>query len=764
MKKTPGIGKFILIILLLASVTLPAAAYDGIDLDYRSTDIKDVIRSLALIAGENVIVDDSAVGEVTVQLSDVTYEEAMEHLLNIKGLEAHEENGITIVAAPDRVDDLYREIERELISLDYIAAEKAQEILVEMIPEIDIQISPSRNRLILRGFSRHITEAKELLADIDEPADRDHRVVEVKEQNPQDIAEELRELFPELTVRPRSAAGDVIVQGKTDLVTEAADMIAELDVPDREVEEIYRVQELEPEELVGEISDLYPAERLQITREENLIILRGEPGPVEETLELLAELDEVEAVEERFSYRADYIDVEELEEIITELNPDLSVAKSEGERRIVIQGDESDIEQTRDLIADLDQPRRQVVIDVLIEEVSHTELEERGIDPNIFSDITTIGVDYEEGQIDVSAPDLFQVMEEGEASQTLANPRLMSLDGEEAQLTIGDRVPYEVIEIVDGEPQTVDYEYADVGINLDFEPRITSDNSVILNIKPEVSSITEMGGELTPPQVRTRELESVLSLQDGETFAVGGLIQDELEETVRKFPVLADLPILGELFRYTQQEEEKTEIIIFMTPEIIDISEGMPEDVMEDYDKIEDQFAPAAEERVDEFERETEETDYERVESEDLQTAISEVMEEMMAESAVKEDGEKRVMTAREINQILFRSRQQRRSDWPETYEFTFISDSEIPASELKELYNISADSLEKEKLEEGRYQYKLELPGVMVYEAEEGDTLEDLAEISGVPARNILEASRRAERKFEAGDILILPFDTING
>ena len=541
--------------MLLIAVTMPATADNNIDLDYRGTDIRDVIRSLALIAGENVVVDDSVEGEITVQLSDVSFETALEHLLKSKDLESHRREDVIIVATPERLDELYREVGRELITLNHLATGEAREILVEALPGVNVHELPGQNRLLLTGFPDRLQEAKALMDDIDEPQDREQRIIDIYEQRPEKLAEEVRQFFPMLTVRPRTDTGDIIIQGSSREVKEAAEFILELDVPARDIEEMYRASYIGAEELVRQVEGLFPPEKLQVSRDNEIISLRGRPEAVNEAREILAELDEESEIEKRLSYRSDYIALQELKGIVEDLHPELDIASSEGGRDIILQGAETAVEKASSLISELDRPRRQVMIEVLIEEISHTELEQRGVDPGILEDITTIGIDYEEGEIDVTAPDLFQLLDEEGVSRTIARPRLMSLDGEEATLTIGDRVPYEVKEVVDGEIQTVDYEYADVGINLDFVPTITRDDTITLDIKPEVSSITEMGDELTPPQVRTRELENIIYLEDEQTFAVGGLIQDELEETVREFPFLADLPLLGELFRYRTEEE-----------------------------------------------------------------------------------------------------------------------------------------------------------------------------------------------------------------
>ncbi len=751
------------VILLLAAIIAPASAAQNIDLDYRSTDIKDVIRSLALIANENVVVDDSAAGEVTVQLRNVSFEEALTHLLNIKNLEAKEEDGVLIIATPERIDEIYREVERKLFDLDYISPDEAQGILEELLPEINVRSLAEQNRLILLGFADQLVEAEDLLAGIDEPEEREQRVIKVNEQPPAEIAEKVEEFFPDLNIRYRSGTEDVIIQGSPRDVSEADEFIKELDVPDTEVEEIYRVQELDPEQLKEEISGLYPEEKLNIRQEDNIIFLQGEPRIISEAKEMLTELDYEEKVESRITVRTDYIDLEELEEILTDLKPNLEISTSSEERKIVMQGYEDILDRAETLVYELDQPRRQVMLEVQVEEISHTALEERGIDPGQLEDITTIGIEYREdglpAGINFTLPDLYQFMEGEGISQTKANPRLLTLDGETAELIIGDRVPYEIVEIVEGTPQTVDYEYADVGVTLEFTPTITRD------IKPEVSSITEMGEELTPPQVRTREFENTISLQDGQSFAVGGLIQDQLEETVRQFPLLGDLPILGELFTYREEDEEKTEIIIFITTEIVDLGD----DVLAKENSEREPDVQETEENDEYFEEQEvdEEETKKKVKPEfdfaedrkPLSERIGEMLEEKLQieDKEDKKEVEKRKLTSRELSQILFQSRLQRRDNWEEEYEFAFTSSERKTEEKIAEIYRVGLERIEINSINE-KFKYTLNLPAKMVYVLKENETIEDIAEKSGVPAENIRRASRIEEE--EPGDIIILPYD----
>ncbi len=708
--------------------------YDDIiiDLEYQETDIKDVIRSLAVAADVNIIVDDSAQGEVTVQLQAVTFQEAFSHLLKIKDLDYHIDGNLVIVAIPDRLEDLYQKTEQELYSLEHLDPEEAREVLGEVIPGLSVQTIADESRLILRGFSQQIADGKDFLAEIDTPRDKTHQIINLTEQSPEDIAEELEALFPDLTVRPRATTGDIIIQGRSKTLEEAKDFIKEIDVPDRDVEKIYRAQDLEARELAAEIEGMYPEDRLKIRVQNNLILLDGSPGVVDDVIELLEELDEKEEVKERRRIRVDYIDLEEMEEIVTGMEPDLEIQTSSGERALVIQGDESAVNRAEDLVAEMDQPRRQVMLDVRVEEISHSALRDRGIDPDQFRDFATIGVETDGDLptgVELSIPD-FRVFDEDDATQTLANPRLLALDGTEAELLIGDEIPYEVREVVDGEIETVGYEFAEVGINLNFTPTITRDDTITLDIEPEVNSILEMGTGLEPPSVQTRRFTNTISLKDGQTFAVGGLMQDEITREIRSLPFLSDLPILGRLFEYEREDQEETELIIFITTNIVDI--------MDDDDSMVQELSQTENIILDD-DREKEE-----LEPEDIE------MPEVDEEKIEKEE---------EIRSDEFREELQAREDWPEFYEFEFTTRESLSAQELNDIYGTGIDSLEVNRQEDGSWQYQLKLKGEMVYELKEGETISDIAQQADLSVEEILEASWLSEEEVEAETTLILPF-----
>jgi general secretion pathway protein D len=153
----------------------------------------------------------------------------------------------------------------------------------------------------------------------------------------------------------------------------------------------------------------------------------------------------------------------------------------------------------------------------------------------------------------------------------------MTLNGEEATLSILEEEPYPVVDTdSDTGDKTTTWEYVEAGVELTFTPWITENDEIELQIAPTVSSFSETVfgtegayGETPPPAKKSRSVETTLRLKNNETFAVGGLIQTNSDGKITKIPLLGDIPLFGELFKYRNKSNDTNELIIFVTPHII---------------------------------------------------------------------------------------------------------------------------------------------------------------------------------------------------
>lgn len=166
-----------------------------------------------------------------------------------------------------------------------------------------------------------------------------------------------------------------------------------------------------------------------------------------------------------------------------------------------------------------------------------------------------------------------QFLESEGLARTLAEPRLVTLSGQEASFLAGGEFPYPVPDN-EGNPSI---EFKEFGVGLRFTPVVMADGRISLRVAPSVSEIsgttpipTGITGTIYPvPNLTTRKLETTVHLRDGQTLALAGLLQDSLRETSSKVPGLGDLPVIGPLFRSSGYQQQKTDLLIAVTPRLV---------------------------------------------------------------------------------------------------------------------------------------------------------------------------------------------------
>jgi pilus assembly protein CpaC len=153
--------------------------------------------------------------------------------------------------------------------------------------------------------------------------------------------------------------------------------------------------------------------------------------------------------------------------------------------------------------------------------------------------------------------------------KVLAEPTLVTLSGQEAQFLAGGEFPYPV-------PQdfnVVTITFKPFGVGLGFTPTVLSNDRISIRVAPEVSDLDFSTAVILQgfvvPGLTTRRASTVIELADGQSFAIAGLLRETVRESVAKFPVLGDIPILGALFRSTSFQKNETELIIIVTPHLV---------------------------------------------------------------------------------------------------------------------------------------------------------------------------------------------------
>lgn len=158
--------------------------------------------------------------------------------------------------------------------------------------------------------------------------------------------------------------------------------------------------------------------------------------------------------------------------------------------------------------------------------------------------------------------------------KVVSAPQLLVLNNEAAQLKVGDQVPIvkkTAVSITDPDAPVVnEVEYRDTGVILNIRPRVNSSGLVSLDIIQEVSDVTATTSSgIDSPTIQQRRIASAVAVNSGETIALGGLIRDTNSHTVSGVPVLSDIPLLGNLFKTTNEDVRRTELLILLKPRVI---------------------------------------------------------------------------------------------------------------------------------------------------------------------------------------------------
>jgi general secretion pathway protein D len=153
----------------------------------------------------------------------------------------------------------------------------------------------------------------------------------------------------------------------------------------------------------------------------------------------------------------------------------------------------------------------------------------------------------------------------------LSTPQLLTLDNEEAEITVGKNIPYITRQDTTATTTTINYssyEYKDVGITLKVTPQINKEGYVRLKIDQTVTSLDKASDAFRPTTLK-RAAKTTVTVRSGDTVVIGGLIDETSSEGIYKVPLLGDIPLLGWLFKYKTRGGEKTNLFVFITPKII---------------------------------------------------------------------------------------------------------------------------------------------------------------------------------------------------
>lgn len=263
----------------------------------------------------------------------------------------------------------------------------------------------------------------------------------------------------------------------------------------------------------------------------------------------------------------------------------LVVSEVKEQNALMLRGSPAEIAEAVAILENLDRAAMQVTISCVIVELKRgrnfefglhsgatrktgeNDLGVRGFWDFMGKDVSASGAFGKIGILPARFEMELAAMEENNKAEVLARPRLTTLNGNKAELNVTNTVYYLVSQVsADGYPIT-DYRSFNDGISLEITPTVTQGGSITLNISPEIKTAGRSSGD-GPRDISTRNLKTTVTLKNGETLCLGGLVRKSKSEVRNAVPFLGSIPLIGRLFSYVSEVEDESELAIFITPEV----------------------------------------------------------------------------------------------------------------------------------------------------------------------------------------------------
>jgi general secretion pathway protein D len=594
----------------LAAAGMPAAAKPTsnanggahITLDFQDADIRAIVKFMSELTGVNYLIDNRVKGTVTIITpSPVTKPEAQqifESILEVQGyaivpagrvqkivpaVDAKQKGvavrGVDEAKPPAKTDALVS----QLIRLKHVEAAQLVPVLRPLVsPNSYLAAHAPSNTLILTDYASNVRRIVQMVDLLDVPEQGPAlQVFAMRYAGADKVAETLNKAFAgeKGQALPTKFLADertnsVVALVPARLIPQVKKVLVQLDRPpgkDSDYIHVYYLKNADAEGMAKVLTDM-------------LQHLKGgtKEGP--------AGAGALEGF----------------------LRP-VSVMADKSTNALVIGADPQDYDTLRSVIEKLDIRRLQVYVEGLVMEITSDLQKEFGVEWRTTNDFTNPnartsfigqtafsnpsnpnninaaasnpfglnglaigvvdGLITFQGQQFLNLGALVTALQSDTAVNILSTPNLLTMDNEEAEIVVGQNVPFLTGTVpttngVTNPFQTVTRE--DIGLKLRVTPQITTGDSIRLDIYQEISSVVP--GTINNPQgllTNKRSLKTTVVVRQGQMIALGGLIQDQDNDSVNKVPLLGDVPLLGHLFRSTTHERTKTDLMVFLQPTVI---------------------------------------------------------------------------------------------------------------------------------------------------------------------------------------------------
>lgn len=598
---------------VLFCVSLNAWAQQTWTVNFKDTDIQEVIKFVADATGKTILVDPKVRGQVRVISQDAVNKEELYELflsmMDVQGFTAVE-NGNVVRIVPNRDarslpvptdlgsnplgDDTYV---TQVLKLENISASKVLPTLRPLVPQHGhLSAYDPSNAIIVTDTRSNILRLKEIISQIDQSSVVETELIELEFALAEDVARAVTQI-------EKPGAGD---GGQSELTV----------VPDNRINAVLVHGDDLQRERIRQLVERLDRPR---TKDSNVRVVYLKYAKAENVAQVLnGVMQNIARSEEGGNNNA--------------RRQETNVQADEDTNSLLITANSDTMESLLAVIDSLDIRRAQVLVEAIIVEVEDTDGRELGIqwmyrdDKRGFGSSTTgsgqlgaIGQgaldDSDDGLVSLAGSlsqtqgqvfgigrlgertdflGILNMLQENSSTNILSTPNLLTTDNHTASISVGQNVPFATGSYAStggnsnpGNPfRTI--ERRDVGILLEVTPHVNAGDSVVLDISQEVSSLSNLNNS-DGPITNQRKLETQVLAANGETVVLGGLIEEEIQTSVQKVPFLGDVPIMGRLFRNQVDSLSKTNLLVFIRATVIEDDQLLKGATAEKYKALREQ-------------------------------------------------------------------------------------------------------------------------------------------------------------------------------
>jgi len=570
--------------------TLVCANEEKIAFNFNNADIRTVIKSVARITGKNFIIDPLVKGEVTIVSPETLAAEDLYAIflsvLQVHGFSAVESDNIIkiIPVAKARQEADTRSFKAEgsapadqvitrLYKLRYVPVQDLIAVLKPLVPNSSyLGFHIQSNTLIMVDRAANIEQQVRIIDSLDQDTSGRPEIITLNHAS----AAALAMVIDSLENKADKKAGDqirlvadertnsILLSGNPDYVLRIKSMIAHLDQPvinEGSTQVIFlrnaRAKDLVPI-ITGTLTGEDPAGKTSPVMKETVIVQADEASNALIITAPPARMKSIQSVVRQLDIRRAQLMIEA---IIAEVS--LDNAEEFGIQWRSASNVTSD---------------NNAFIGGTNFNASGSGINQASVNPRVLGDGLSLG--FFSGTTNILGTNiinlnsLIRALSQTGDTNILSTPSLMAMDNEEAEIVVGQNVPFPTGSYTSTGSTTstvnpfTTYERHDIGIKLKVKPQISEGDTIRLDISQEVSSVASLD-QNSGPITNTRTITTSVLVDDGKLLVLGGLISNNVEESQYSVPILGSIPLLGALFRYNTSKQEKRNLMVFLRPVII---------------------------------------------------------------------------------------------------------------------------------------------------------------------------------------------------